>query len=141
MLQRGAHAPHNDQRPGQKSEAVSTLAQLRGAVRYPLKANVIFSWHQERGIHSNGAGVTRDMSTKGVFVYSMDLPPRNAQIEMEVAFPPVREEARTVRIHVRGRIVRTESHMDSGYDGFAISSKSTILCSSEHGGVNEGSGC
>jgi hypothetical protein len=34
--------------------------------------------------------VTRDMSTERVFVYSMVLRPKNAEIDMEVAFPPLR---------------------------------------------------
>jgi hypothetical protein len=66
---------------------VTTLLQLREAVRYPVRASVLFSWEEERGIHLEGTGVTRDMSTKGVFVYSMVLPPKNAQVDMEVAFP------------------------------------------------------
>ena len=135
---RGACSAQRTEPKPEESEVVNILTQLREAVRYPLKADVIFTW-QERGIHSNGAGVTRDMSTKGVFVYSMDLPPRNAQIEMDVALPPVRDEAPTVRIHVRGRIVRTEIHtMNSANDGFAVTSKSTILCGR---GVSEDANC
>jgi len=83
-------------------------------------------------MHLNGAGVTRDMSTKGVFVYSMVLPPKNASVDMEVAFPPLRENAPPVRIHVRGRIVRTERNtVVPAHDGFAVTSESTIL-----GGAN-----
>jgi hypothetical protein len=106
---------------------VNTLVQLREAVRYPVMASVLFSWEEDR-IHFEGTGVTRDMSTEGVFVYSMVLPPKNAQIDMEVAFPPLREEAQPVRMHVRGRIVRTESSIfDPAYGGFAVTSESTSL--------------
>jgi hypothetical protein len=112
---------------------VNTLVQLREAVRYPLGASVLFSSQDERGIHLKGAGVTRDMSTKGVFVYSMVLPPKNASVDMEVAFPPLRENAPPVRIHVRGRIVRTESNtVDPVQGGFAVTSESTILRGGEH---------
>ena len=101
--------------------------QLREAVRYPVMASVVFSWEEYR-IHLEGTGVTRDMSTEGVFVYSMVLPPKNAEIDMEVAFRPLREEAQPVRMHVRGRIVRTESNtIDPVYGGFAVSSESTSL--------------
>jgi hypothetical protein len=107
---------------------VHSLVELREAIRYALRASVLFSWEEERGIHLNGAGVTRDINTKGVFVYSRTLPPRNASIDMELTIPALREDAPPVRIHVRGRIVRTESNtVDPVHDGFAITSESTIL--------------
>ena len=106
---------------------MNTLVQLRETVRYPVMASVLFSWEEDQ-IHLEGTGVTRDMSTEGVFVYSMVLPPKNAQIDMQVAFPPLREEAQPVRMHVRGRIVRTESStFDPAYAGFAVASESTSL--------------
>ena len=121
---------------------MNTLVQLREASRYPVRARVLFSWNEERGIHLEGTGVTRDMSTKGVFVYSMVLPPKNASVDMEVAFPPLRENAPPVRIHVRGRIVRTESNrVDPVHAGFAITSESTILRSGEHDDSEEGKRC
>ena len=121
---------------------MNTLVQLREAVRYPVRASVLFSWDEERGVHLEGTGVTRDMSIKGVFVYSMVLPPKNASVDMEVAFPPLRENAPPVRIHVRGRIVRTESHaVDPLFGGFAVTSESTILHGGEHGASGEGERC
>ena len=115
------------------------LVQLREATRYPLRASVLFSWGEERGIHSNGAGVTRDMNTKGVFVYSRALPPKNASVDMEVTIPALREDVTPVRIHVRGRIVRTESNtVDPVHSGFAIISESTILRGGEHDDREEG---
>jgi hypothetical protein len=121
---------------------VNTLVQLREAVRYSVRASVLFSWDEERGIHLEGTGVTRDMSIKGVFVYSMVLPPKNASVDMEVAFPPLRENAPPVRIHVRGRIVRTESNtVDPVHAGFAITSESTILRGGEHHDSEEGKRC
>src|SRR5258705_11308210 len=82
------------------------------------------------------------MSTKGVFVYSMVLPPKNASVDMEVAFPPLRQDAPPVRIHVRGRIVRIESNtVDPVLGGFAVTSESTILRGSEHGDVDEDRDC
>lgn len=100
---------------------------------------MLFSWGEERGIHSNGAGVTRDMNTKGVFVYSRALPPKNASVDMEVTIPALREDVTPVRIHVRGRIVRTESNtVDPVHSGFAIISESTILRGGEHDDREEG---
>jgi hypothetical protein len=111
---------------------VDTGVELREAIRYPLRASVLFSWEEEGGVHLNGAGVTRDMNTKGVFVYSRALPPKNASVDMEVTIPALREDAPPARIHVRGRIVRAESNaLDPVHSGFAISSESMILCGGE----------
>jgi hypothetical protein len=112
---------------------VNILLQLRDAVRYPVRASVIFSWEEDR-VHLEGTGVTRDMSTNGVFVYSMVLPPQNAQIGMEVAFVPLSEEAPPVKMHVQGRIVRTEGDIvDPAYRGFAVISQSTSLRAAVNG--------
>jgi hypothetical protein len=143
MLQHEVQSSLNDSKLGaSRVQRLNTLMQLRGASRYPVKASVHFSWDEERGIHLEGMGVTRDMSTKGVFVYSMVLPPKNASVDMEVAFPPLRENAPPVRIHVRGRIVRTESNtLDPVLGGFAITSESTILRGGEDDGSEEGKRC
>jgi len=129
MLQREVQSAFMISKPGaSRAQTGVAVVELREAIRYPLRASVVFSWEEERGIHLNGAGVSRDMSTKGVFVYSAALPPKNVSVDMEVTIPALREDAPPVRIHVRGRIVRTESNtVDPVHGGFAITSERTIL--------------
>ena len=72
--------------------------ELRAGLRYTLSAAALFSW-EERGSYAKGEGVTRDMSTNGLFVYSKILPPEGASIRLEVGFPPLRENGAPVRIN------------------------------------------
>ncbi len=110
----------------------------RKAVRYPLSANVVFTWEEERGIHQKAEGITRDISLKGVFVYSVVSPPEKAPIRMEVDLPPLREGASPVHIHVQGRVVRIERDVsDPVHSGFAVASESTILRGGEVDGTEE----
>lgn len=120
---------------------VKIQVELRAASRYSLSANVVFSWQEERGVRLKGEGITRDMSTKGVFVYSVVLPPERAPITMEVAFPPLREGASPVRIHLHGQVMRVESYpADPVHNGFAVASESTILRGGESLGSSEEEG-
>ena len=101
--------------------------ERRATLRYTVSATVLFSW-EERGSYAKGEGVTRDMSTNGLFVYSEILPPEDASIRLEVGFPPLRESGAPVRIRVRGRVVRIERvPAERARYGFAVSSESTSL--------------
>jgi hypothetical protein len=113
----------------------SVDVELRAALRYALSANVLFSFEG----CAKGEGVTRDMSTKGLFVYSKVLPPENASLRLEVSFQPLLQGCGPVRIGVRGRVVRVETGKAKPFrSGFAVSSESTNLLDSENGGTHEG---
>jgi hypothetical protein len=112
--------------------------EFRAAVRYALRATVLFSWERERGVDSKAEGVTRDMSTHGVFVYSLVLPPEDTSVRIEVTFPPLQEGAPPLQIDVQGRVVRVERNAkDSAYSGFAVSTERAILRGGEHSGAHE----
>lgn len=86
-------------------------------------------------MHQRAEGITRDISVKGAFVYSVLSPPEHAPIRMEVDLPPLREGATPLRIHVRGQVVRIERDVrDPVHSGFAVTSESTILS----GGADDG---
>jgi hypothetical protein len=116
----------------------SVDVELRAALRYALSANVLFSW-EGRGPYAKGQGVTRDMSTNGLFVYSKVLPPENASLGLEVGFPPLHKGSAPVRIKVRGRVVRVEREpAESFRNGFAVASESTSLLRYENSDTREG---
>jgi len=111
--------------------------ELRVALRYALSADVLLSW-EEHGAHAKGKGVTRDMSIRGLFVYSRVLPPEKVPIRLEVVFPPLQGDA-PIRIKVRGQVVRVEKEpTEPSHNGFAVSSESTSLLSYENSGACEG---
>jgi hypothetical protein len=94
--------------------------KLREAFRYPLRLPAIFTWQGENRISHRTEGVTRDVSTKGVFVNAVVTPPEEAAIRIEFDFPPLREGADLVRICVDGHVVRVDrDEADPTHSGFA----------------------
>ena len=94
---------------------------LRGAIRYRLRAPVVFSWKGPGADHLTGEGVTRDVSAAGVFVESPVSPPPASTIELEISFPSFRFGPHTLSLVSQGRVVRVEnSAADEQNNGFAI---------------------
>jgi hypothetical protein len=52
-----------------------------------MKAQAIFHWKKSRSEHSQGEGITRDVSVMGAYVVSSTCPPVNTKIRMEIIFP------------------------------------------------------
>jgi len=63
--------------------------ELKEAFRYPLRLPAIFTWQGENRISHSTEGVTRDVSTKSVFVNAVVTPPEQAPIRIEFDFPLV----------------------------------------------------
>jgi hypothetical protein len=107
---------------------MNTGVESRKALRYPLSANVVFSWGEESGARQKAEGITRDISVEGTYVFSGVLPPEKAAIQMEVDLPSLREGASPLRIHIQGHVSRIEKDpRDPVHDGFAVTSESTVL--------------
>jgi hypothetical protein len=72
-----------------------------------LDLGVTFQWTNE-GQDYFGTGSTRDISAAGMFVFSENCPPYNAQLTCEVTAPRSRS-AGSLQIKASGRVVRVES--------------------------------
>jgi PilZ domain len=106
--------------------------ELRKECRYPLSLKVVFVWADENGVQQRAEGITRDISTKGAFIYAAVAPPEKALIRMGLDLAPLREGTVRLRINVKGRIVRIEEYVkDPVHNGFAVLSESTVLRESE----------
>src|SRR3979411_545618 len=81
--------------------------ELRKTSRYPLDLGVMFQWTND-GQDYFGTGSTRDISAEGMFVFSENCPPYNAQVTCEVTAPRSRS-AGSLQIKASGRVVRVES--------------------------------
>jgi hypothetical protein len=81
--------------------------ELRSAVRYPIKASVVFTWEGPGG-SLQGQGVSRDISRVGVYIRTATNPPNAVPIEMEIFLPPMEPEGKIVRVLSKGRVVRVE---------------------------------
>lgn len=95
--------------------------------RYGVRALVTFEWMDE-GILRRGQGQTRDISSKGMFIYSRSGPPTKADIDVEVLLPPVAGAVTKFRISAKALVIRVEPATTSGESGgFAVLNRSHIL--------------
>ena len=92
--------------------------ELRKTSRYPLDLGVTFQWTNE-GQDYFGTGSTRDISAEGMFVFSENCPPCNAQLTCEVTAPRSRS-AGSLQIKASGRVVRVEDSPSVKRRGFAV---------------------
>jgi hypothetical protein len=89
---------------------------------------VVFSWTDEKGVQQKAEGITRDISTKGAFIYAAVSPPEKTLIRMGVDLAPLRQGTVRLHINVKGHIVRIEeSKNDRVHSGFAVLSESTVM--------------
>jgi hypothetical protein len=97
--------------------AIGDAVQRRESVRFHLRLPVIFRWNDEHGGRQNNGGFTRDISKKGLFVYSPIPPSPGVTVEIEVMLPPLEESGHGVRLQSEGRVLRIERKGE--HTGFA----------------------
>lgn len=86
-----------------------------------MRAPVIFSWRLGEHRWAQGAGFTRDVSTRGTYIMcdKDDRPPAGAQVWFQVLLPSFETKSEGVRLKSFGDVVRMGSPGESG--GFAVS--------------------
>jgi hypothetical protein len=97
--------------------SIGRTMQQRASVRFQLRLPVIFRWNDEQGGRQQNGGFTRDISTRGLFVYSPIPPPSGVTVELEVMLPPLEESGHGVRLQSEGRVLRIERKGE--HTGFA----------------------
>ena len=96
------------------------LAELRHAVRYPIKAPVVFAWQGPVG-WLRGDGITRDISGKGAYIRTSTCPPTGVTVEIEIFLPPVAVGGKSLTVATSGQVVRVEQPAASEtHGGFAV---------------------
>ena len=88
--------------------AIGAAVQQRESVRFHIRLPVIFRWNDEQGGRQQNGGFTRDISRRGLFVYSLIPPPSGVTVELEVMLPPLAESGHGVRLQSEGRVLRIE---------------------------------
>jgi len=81
--------------------------ELRSAVRYPIRASVVFAWQGPQG-PLQGQGVTRDISKAGVYIRTPTSPPTAVAVQMEILLPSIEPEGKAVKVLSEGRVIRIE---------------------------------
>ena len=88
--------------------AIGDAVQQRESVRFHIRLPVIFRWNDEQGGRQQNGGFTRDISRRGLFVYSLIPPPSGVSVDLEVMLPPLAESGHGVRLQSEGRVLRIE---------------------------------
>ena len=96
--------------------------ERREHTRYGVRALVEFEW-TDAGVSRSGRGLTRDISPKGMFIYSDVSPPVKADLHVEVSFQSV-GATRNLRLRENGLVLRVEREKQ---EGFAILNRSYEL--------------
>jgi hypothetical protein len=99
----------------------------RQQTRYGVRALVNFEWMDE-DVPRRGQGITRDISPKGMFIYSEAKPPAKADVRVDVSFQDFPSTAKDLQMSARGVVIRVEPTTGPGsMEGFAILNRSYDL--------------
>ncbi len=87
----------------------------------------------DEGVLQTGQGFTRDISSKGMFIYSDSKPPTKADLRVRVSFSSFAQTLTKVQLRANSLVVRVEPASAPGTDyGFAILNRNYEL----HDGVS-----
>jgi hypothetical protein len=101
--------------------------ERREQTRYGVQALVDFEWIDE-GVIRREQGLTRDISTKGMFIYSDVNPPAKADLLIDVSFRDYASIPTNLQMRAKGLVIRVESATEPGsQQGFAILHRSYEL--------------
>ncbi|MGH9773814.1 MAG: PilZ domain-containing protein [Candidatus Acidiferrales bacterium] len=94
--------------------------------RFPLEVPMNFIWKNGQHISHFGKGLTRDVSTKGLFICAGECPPEGSLVRF-VASLRLREPS-VLEFRATARVVRVES-ASGGHarEGFAVASKTPVI--------------
>src|ERR1017187_6717004 len=97
--------------------------ELRKRVRYRLGTKVEFTWKNPEGHQLKGVGVTRDISLRGVFIFTSLCPAVNTTVRLNVFLPPSQKGGTGTRIVAGGMVRRIDNPLEGDYlSGFAVTS-------------------
>jgi hypothetical protein len=79
-------------------------------------------------VSQRGKGFTRDISKRGMFIYSDDIPPIRTNVHLELAFSPLGKESSQLQMTAKAIVLRVEPPAElDGPQGFAVVNQSYKL--------------
>ena len=94
-------------------------------MRYPLRVRVTCRWKNGDGLRCSCIGLTRDISTRGLYVFAADPPPPGTTVKLEILLPQPEEGTRVLCLRAEGHVARSERN--SASSGFAVISDFTAF--------------
>jgi hypothetical protein len=102
--------------------------ERREQIRFGVHAVVDFEWLDGEGVRQQGRGLTRDISPKGLFIYSDSQPPAKADLQVEVFFASVTGANTNLQLRTKALVLRGEPATRQGErHGFALLNRSCKL--------------
>jgi PilZ domain len=90
----------------------------RKSLRFRLQLPVVARWTDDEGQVRYGAGFSRDICDRGVFIISSERPPIGAMVSINVHLPYLRADLQEWHLQSVGSVVRVEQAADSA--GYAV---------------------
>jgi hypothetical protein len=102
--------------------------ERRESHRIGIRALVHFEWRDSEGVPHRERGHTRDISSKGMFIYSPVEPPSKADVQVEFSFRSIAVTYTNLRLRATALVLRVEPDTRSGEPhGFALLNRSCKL--------------
>ena len=122
---RASHLDRLGKQPpgGARRLLMGECMERRRHERHDLTAPVKFAWSSRDGMRHDGAGTTRNLSARGLFIISEDAPPVGTTIVCKVNLNAARVESE-VTVHARGLVRRVETIDSVGTNaGFSLAAR------------------
>lgn len=108
-------------------EMGSELEQ-REKIRFGVRALAKFEWFDGQGVRHQEQGFTRDISSKGLFIFSNSLPPAKVDLQIDVFLGGMPGAEPNLELSAKALVIRLEPATNPGtYGGFAVLNRSYSL--------------
>lgn len=88
----------------------------------------MFFWRDARDTQHEDIGLTRDISVRGLFVFTTSPPALESEVKLKAFLPPGRSAVAPLQIHGQGRVVRVDvAHGGEARAGFALAGERFVL--------------
>ena len=88
----------------------------------------MFFWRDARDTQHEDIGLTRDISVRGLFVFTTSPPPLESDVKLKAFLPPGRSAVPPLRIQGQGRVVRVDAAQGGEpRAGFAVAGERFVL--------------
>ena len=88
----------------------------------------MFFWKDTRDTQHEGIGLTRDMSVRGLFVFTTSPPALESDVKLKAFLPPGGSAVAPLQIHGQGRVGRVDAaHRGEPRAGFAVAGERFVL--------------
>jgi hypothetical protein len=119
---------HKSSRDKKMGRDIENCVERREQTRFNVRAGVSFEWQDAEGVEHCGQGVTRDISTKGLFMFADCLPPVKVDVRLEVLFGSVDGTESHLQLEAEAVVLRVEAAANTGIlGGFAVLNKCHTL--------------